>query len=280
MSTLSELPAVHDHRLNHNPSKLPSYRFNSGPPPPHAPTHEPATLEPAHTHKHPEYSQVSLQHQHARSHSDSATTATKTTLLTLPASPSPSQPTPAPAFAKPRKDIPAVPAKYCRNDGLKDSRPPPSIQKYYLPMTDNTSTSDWVAEQSSIPQSISIPASVESPSTDRAQDPKPPLTPIKVPPIRSFRSSRRSTEMNATPVRSPMDQDNQDETLRALEGIDRIESQRSSNRENEEQNSDDSDLFLKLAREEASTTRPPARGIVRRVCTFPTKSHFPWVTII
>lgn len=74
--------------------------------------------------------------------------------------------------------------------------------------------------------------------------------------------------MNATPARrSSMDQDNQDETLRALEGFDRISSQRPSNLEQEEQNSDDSDLFLKLAREEASMNNSPNRGPIRRVRT-------------
>lgn len=71
-----------------------------------------------------------------------------------------------------------------------------------------------------------------------------------------------------------MDQDNQDETLRALEGFDRVNSQRSSNREQEEHNSDDSDLFLKLAREEASMNNPSGRGPIRRVCTFVIKSFF------
>ena len=75
--------------------------------------------------------------------------------------------------------------------------------------------------------------------------------------------------MNATPARrSSMDQDSQDETLRALEGFDHASSQRPSNPEQEEQNSDDSDLFLKLAREEASMNNSSTRGPIRRVCTF------------
>jgi hypothetical protein len=64
-----------------------------------------------------------------------------------------------------------------------------------------------------------------------------------------------------------MDQDSQDETLRALEGLDRMNSQRPSNAEQDEQNSDDSDLFLKLAREEAPMNNSSGRGPIRRVCT-------------
>lgn len=51
----------------------------------------------------------------------------------------------------------------------------------------------------------------------------------------------------------------QDETL-TLDGYTR---QRSSRREQEEQSSDDSDLFLKMAREE---TAGNIRGPIRRVC--------------
>jgi hypothetical protein len=56
----------------------------------------------------------------------------------------------------------------------------------------------------------------------------------------------------------------QDDTLKALEGFN---SQRLTTRDRDEpneQNSDDSDLFLKLAREEAAGT---ARAVNRRVCT-------------
>lgn len=74
--------------------------------------------------------------------------------------------------------------------------------------------------------------------------------------------------MNATPTRrSSMDQDNQDETLKVLEGFDSVSSQRPSNPEQEEQNSDDSDLFLRLAREEASMNNSLNRGPIRRVRT-------------
>ena len=291
MGTLSELPSLHNHRLNHNPSKLPSYRGTdllSGPPliAPVRMEHEPPPLEPAHNNNlttPTEHEQGHVQHQHTRNHSESATTspsrsslplarpltfpgfATSTSHLDSPSASS--QPTTVPTlFAKPRK---GVPASHSRN-GLRDSwkGPPPAM----LTQRHSDNTSDWVAEQSSIPPLIPIPTTitVEKSPTDSAQPQpsKPPIAPL-IPPIRAFRSSRRSVEMNATPGRrSSMDQDSQDETLRALEGFDRVNSQRSSNREQEEQNSDDSDLFLKLAREEASMNNSSIRGPIRRVCTF------------
>ena len=63
--------------------------------------------------------------------------------------------------------------------------------------------------------------------------------------------------MNAiSPRTTSMDQD---ETLKALDGYN---TQRVPRRESEEQSSDDSDLFLKLAREEnAGTTRGPIRRV-------------------
>ena len=283
------MPSVHNHRLNHSPSKLPSYRgtdlLSGTPLPLQGPLvaePEPATpaLEPQPTHNDSsEHAQVSVQHQHTRNQSDSATISPSrpslplarpltfpgvpgfatSTLLASPISP--------PTVANPRK---GVPAKHSRNDKLRDSRPPPSLQKY-LPMTDNTSTSDWVAEQSTNTPPLSIPSntSLEESPKDPAQPPqsKPPLTPL-IPPIRAFRSSRRSLEMIATPRRSSMDQDSPDETSRAPEGCKDANMQRSSNREQEEQTSDDSDLFLKVAQEEALTNNYPARGLIRRVCTF------------
>ncbi|KAG0651815.1 hypothetical protein D0Z07_1315 [Hyphodiscus hymeniophilus] len=278
MGTLNELPSVHNHRLNHNPSKLPSYRGTdllSGPPPrapvrtaePAAPADEP---KPAEETPNAYATQTSEQHrQHTRHHSDAASSPSKTRPslplarpLTFPgvrASSTSVSSITAKTIAKPRN----VPALHSRN-GLRDSwtGPPPAMRS--MIQRSDSSTSDWVAEQATIPPlvpPVDIPTPVGKSPTD--QHSKPPLTPL-IPPIRGFRSSRRSTEMSATPRRSSMEQDNQDETLRALEGFDRIDSQRSSNREQEEQNSDDSDLFLKLAREEARANNPQARGLVRR----------------
>jgi len=298
MGALSELPSVHNHRLNHNPSKLPSYRVTDL-----LSVRAPVRTEhePAHERAQDGVQQHQHQHQHqhhSRNHSDSAATTASPSRpslplarpLTFPGVPalaisisdsnsnSNSQ-TSAPAptvIAKPKK---RVPASHSRN-GLRDSwKGPPTAMLTQKHSDDNTS--DWVAKQSTIPPPNSIPAtSIEKSSTDaaRPQQSKPPLTPL-IPPFRAFRSSRRSTEMNATPVqRSSMDQDNQDETLRVLEGFDRVNSvnsQRPSNREQEEQNSDDSDPFLKLAREEALMSNPSARGLVRRVCTFISKTSFP-----
>ena len=280
MGARSELPSLHNHRLNHNPSKLPSYRVSdllSGPQlqAPVLAEHEPATsaFEPAHNHPN-ERTQVSVQHQnqHTRNQSDSATTSpSRSTLplarpLSFPGVPSFATSTP-PSIQLPTKARKGVPASHSRN-GLRDSwkGPPPAM----LTQRHSDNTSDWVAEQSTIPPPISIPTSVETPTKDPAHQPsRPPLTPV-IPPIRAFRATRRSTELNTNSVRrSSMDQDNpQDDTLRAREGFERANSQRSSNREQEEQNSDDSDLFLKLAREEASVNNPSGRGPVRRVCTF------------
>lgn len=296
MGTLSELPSVHNHRLNHNPSKLPSYRVSdllSGPlQTPVRTEHEPAppappVFEPAHNNNPPnEHQQVTVQQQqqqpqnkHARNQSDSATTSPSQSSLPLarpftsPSFPGFATPSASIQSIKPRK---GVPASHSRN-GLRDSvnwtGPPPSFPPSML---DNTS--DWVAEQAQAQATtapiISIPTPVGIPPKDSAQQPSiPPLTPL-IPPIRAFRATRRSAEIRASPVqRSSMDhKGSEDETLRALEAFDRVGPQRSSNREQEEQNSDDSDLFLKLAREEAPVNNPLGRGPIRRVCTSAIKS--------
>jgi hypothetical protein len=82
--------------------------------------------------------------------------------------------------------------------------------------------------------------------------------------------------MNATSPRIPsMDADGQDETLRPVDGFDRTMGQRALNGEQEEQNSDDSDLFLKLAREEAANNLS-SRGLIRRVsCVVLRPTYYP-----
>jgi hypothetical protein len=72
----------------------------------------------------------------------------------------------------------------------------------------------------------------------------------------------------------------QDDTLKALEGFN---SHRSPTRDQEEQSSDDSDLFLRLAREEAAAGRS---GISRVRChiysqftTRPSGLHSLWLAI-
>ena len=259
------------------PSKLPSYRqcdLSAGLP---APAHTARAAS-----EHGDDHHVGIQHhphQHTRNHSDSAASSPATK---LPSASAPSDISwhidvgfhDTTRFAL----IPTIP---CQNpegksqrriaeNGMRDSwsGPPPAMIT-----RGHSDTSDWVAEQSVVPSSISIPtAGLEKPMLDSAQQQsRPPITPT-IPPIRAFRSSRRSADMNATPVRrSSTGQDSQDETLRALEGFDRVSSQRPARLEQEEQNSDDdSDLFLKLAREESTMNISSNRDPIRRVRTIKT----------
>ena len=148
-----------------------------------------------------------------------------------------------------------------KKDPARDSRgryPPLAMlngsQKYFQASTikteNNNPTEDWVAEQSVL---------TTSPLDDRKSQPlesplSQPVTP-SIPPIRGFKSSRKSVD--ALSPRAAMDQD---DTVRGLDGYN---SRRPLNREQEEQSSDDSDLFLKLAREESAANS--RSGIVRRV---------------
>jgi hypothetical protein len=120
------------------------------------------------------------------------------------------------------------------------------------------STKDWVVNQSAI--TATSPNDERKPLPTEPQESKP-ITPL-IPPIRGFKTSRRSSgEINViSPRATSMDQD---ETVRPLDGYN---AQRSSRREQEEQSSDDSDLFLKLAREEtAGNSRGPIRRVRRRI---------------
>ncbi|TVY85557.1 hypothetical protein LSUE1_G000063 [Lachnellula suecica] len=142
------------------------------------------------------------------------------------------------------------PASHSRNGLLEEfwKGPPPAMltqRSYKL----DTTTTDWVATQS---------LDILSPTSGDAQAPPSPAQPLSahsatdstgarpwIKPIRGFKpSSRRSTEMASR--RTSADQDI---TLRALEGYgDSKEGPHQT--EQDEHNSDDSDLFLRAAREE------------------------------
>lgn len=119
--------------------------------------------------------------------------------------------------------------------------------KNWVDSLEQNTDSDNRKSQSSEPESL-------SPSLSQSTQPKTP----QIPPIRSFRTTRKSFEADAT---SPVIIMDQDETLRAIDGYGL---HRTSNRDQDEQSSDDSDLFLKLAREEAVGS--PRYGPIRRVC--------------
>ena len=128
-------------------------------------------------------------------------------------------------------------------------------QKYSPTVTveneNNNPTEDWVANQSVL---------TTSPLDDRKSQPlqsplSQPVTP-SIPPIRGFKSSRKGIDAQLS--RTTMDQD---ETVRG--SLDGFNSRRPLNRDQEEQSSDDSDLFLKLARDESAGNN--RSGVVRRV---------------
>ncbi|KAG9239777.1 hypothetical protein BJ875DRAFT_365032 [Amylocarpus encephaloides] len=119
---------------------------------------------------------------------------------------------------------------------------------------DTTSTTDWVASQQIAPS--------PSTGTSRTQPPQSPAQPLSarsfesggsrplIKPIRGFKpSSRKSTEMA---MRRPSGET--DNTLRALEGYDRPR-RISDPSSQEEPASDDSDMFLRAAKEEELSRR-------------------------
>jgi len=114
----------------------------------------------------------------------------------------------------------------------------------------NTKTSQWISEQSNL-ETVKSPSatSPSQPRLPRSVADSNPSRPLILP-IRGFKPSKR------------MSQD--DNTLSALQGL---HSQRSSQ---DEQNSDDSDLFLKVAKEEESRQNNNgfSRSDNRRVRTF------------
>lgn len=160
--------------------------------------------------------------------------------------------------AKPQKA--RIPASHSRNDLLEESRkegrntrrPPAAMitQGSYKIDTTSTSTSTWVASQAQ--QTITIPSpsqhsqtlpSPAQPTSARSTDTTGSRPLIK--PIRGFKpSNRKSTEMALRRTST-----NDDNTLRALEGYEpkrRI----SDPIDPDEPNSDESDMFLRAAREE------------------------------
>jgi hypothetical protein len=120
-------------------------------------------------------------------------------------------------------------------------------QRSYKIENSNSSTTDWVAQQQSIStgdDEHAPPPVATQPQTSRPAAESAPGRPL-IKPIRGFKpSTRKSVEM--TSRRISMDPDS---TLRAPDGFDN--SQRNPNQpEQDEHNSDDSDLFLRAAREE------------------------------
>jgi len=162
----------------------------------------------------------------------------------------------------------STPAQKARNfpvtrsrNGLENSYYPPRSFITQRSMKDS-STTDWVAQQSII---STQPASSQRTPTSATSQPSasvsdPTARPL-IKPIRGFKpSSRKSTEMASR--RISIDTDH---TLRALEGYNN--SQRASNQpDQDEHNSDDSDLFLRAAKEEELARRasnPNGDGLVR-----------------
>lgn len=275
------------HRSAHNASKLPSYRSvdltltatnldNNARLLQSVALPLPSTiLDTATT-----TSQTNIRKGHARNLSELV--ATSTPPLSAPLNPrpltSPSTPTYIDASSqpagvarhKPTRNVPAL-----RSGNNSGKGPPPAMitQKLSLHEIDNP-TKDWVVNQS---LTTSSPIDDRKPlPAEPTAEPTKPITPL-IPPIRGFRTSRKSSVENATSPRSPRLSMDQDDTLRALDGY---TPQRTSRRDQEEQSSDDSDLFLKLAREEAAgTTRGPIRRVCRRIphvriCLYNFPAHF------
>lgn len=141
------------------------------------------------------------------------------------------------------------------NNPSRNTGPPLSMitQGYYdasEPITNSTTT--WVAQQS-------ISLNPPTPTTHTPLSPsRPPLSrssssatahPL-IKPIRGFKPSRRSLDM--APRRFSQDPDS---TLRQLEGYNNLRSPMSNQDLDNEQNSDESDVFLRAAREEGELDR-------------------------
>ncbi|CZR54455.1 uncharacterized protein PAC_04339 [Phialocephala subalpina] len=136
-----------------------------------------------------------------------------------------------------------------KKDHNGPSYPPLSmITRGFSSTQDSTTTSNWVAQQSISPNSTTISSSPSQPQpphsqTSRSVADSATARPL-IKPIRGFKTSRRSAEMANR--RFSQDPDN---TVRALDGQDNPH-RRSRHAEQDEQNSDESDLFLRAAREE------------------------------
>ncbi|KAG9247622.1 hypothetical protein BJ878DRAFT_414483 [Calycina marina] len=131
---------------------------------------------------------------------------------------------------------------------MDSSSTPKSFQTTKI--ENNNPTEDWVANQSELTSPLNDQNSQQPLESTLSQ----PVTPlIPVPPLRGFKPSRKSVDAQSPHV---MDQD---DTVRGLDGF---RSRRPVNGDQEEQSSDDSDLFLKLAREES--TMNSRSGIIKR----------------
>lgn len=278
--------SLHSHRIDHNSSKLPSWRIsdlsaksllssassnedNARPKLVHHHQHWPSQTATPISIPPTSPPEKNVKKEHIRNHSESvANTPRRPSLQPRPVtSPgglaiqfdSPSQ---LPSVAKQKaRNVPASPAAHSGNGYLGKGPPPAMITQQKIPLqaieTEN-STKDWVVNQSAI--TATSPNDERKPLPAEPQESKP-ITPL-IPPIRGFKTSRRSSgEINVISPRAiSMDQD---ETVRPLDGYN---AQRSTRREQEEQSSDDSDLFLKLAREEtAGNSRGPIRRVRRHI---------------
>ncbi|TVY15655.1 hypothetical protein LARI1_G006298 [Lachnellula arida] len=162
----------------------------------------------------------------------------------------PPQPREQPTSTNPKNS--RIPASHSRNGLLEEfwSGPPPAMITQGSYKIDTTSTTDWVASQQQ--------QSLVSPTSGDGLPPPSPAEPLSarsandssgsrplIKPIRAFKpSSRKSAEMASRRVSTA-----QDGTVMSLDRY--THSKRPSNQtEQDEHNSDDSDLFLRAAREE------------------------------
>lgn len=143
-----------------------------------------------------------------------------------------------------------------RNQNGSSYPPLSMITRGYTQDSSSTSTTNWVAQQSITtlnPSSANNNDHENPPSSSPLQPhPNPPQSiadnaaaraPIKVAPIRGFKSSRRSAEMTS---RRTSEESGSARVYETNENLHR----RSRQSEPDEHNSDESDLFLRTAREE------------------------------
>ncbi len=187
----------------------------------------------------------------------------------------------SPAAKQPKATRRVHPATATTSRNNKHNGPPLSMitQGFYdSHVREADSTTNWVAQQS---MSLTTTSTDQPPSPTQQQSSSPsgtdtPSARPLIKPIRGFKpSSRKSIEMNSRRTsRDP------DETLRASDGLDESRSHRNSNsqkqqtEQDEQTASDESDLFLRAAREEEklarqstnnSNTNSPSRSDSRRV---------------
>jgi hypothetical protein len=262
------------HRSTHNSSKLPSYRIVDlalkptnddnarGQHREHQSVCGPGSPPSTVSGSMPGANRGMLKKDHVRNHSESVAKSTPATPYSLrerpvtsPAAgscPIDSDNSSQPLAAARQKATRSFPASHSNAGYLvKGQGPPPAMLTQRFPnQAIENPTKDWVVNQSSL--TATSPIDEKRVPAEPAAEPSKPITPL-IPPIRGFKTSRKSSVDNTASPRVM-----EDETL-TLDGYTR---QRASRREQEEQSSDDSDLFLKLAREEPSGN---IRGPIRRV---------------